>query len=381
MELEDGDKPIGLLKAPHAEAIVTMLFQQYSMPLVSEIWNASLSDQPSQCFCGSYRVYNKAADNLEGTKPTYCTNTMYKRKAQKVQPVDNAPSDGSVPEGDQRWREKKWADVKDKLQYGSKFDKYTTPKFSDIPEKSRLTDERLEAMLQGSADLTPQEKELLLHVLLCREAALAWEFSHAGRIDPMIAPPQEIRTVPYKAWQTPGVPIPKPMVSQVVELLKERVTRGILENGYRPYRNAWFLVKKKDGRLRLINNATKYNAVTIRDADMPPNADSLSEEFGMCIILILADLFSGYNQVPLAIKSCDLTAFQTPIGLLRMCTLPQGATNSVAQFIRVITRIIKDLVPNVCRAFLDDLCIKGPTTDYSGEELEPGLRRYIVEHI
>ena len=54
---------------------------------------------------------------------------------------------------------------------------------------------------------------------------------------------------------------------------------------------------------------------------MPPNADSLSEEFGIYIILILADLFSGYNQVPLAIKSCNLMAFQTPIGLLYMYTL------------------------------------------------------------
>ena len=27
VELEDGNKPIGLLKAPHAEAIITILFQ------------------------------------------------------------------------------------------------------------------------------------------------------------------------------------------------------------------------------------------------------------------------------------------------------------------------------------------------------------------
>ena len=53
----------------------------------------------------------------------------------------------------------------------------------------------------------------------------------------------------------------------------------------------------------------------------------------------------------------------------------------MAQFVRVITCIIRDLMPDICRAFLDDLYIKGPTTDYDGEELEPGLRRFIVEHI
>lgn len=39
-------------------------------------------------------------------------NTMYKRKAAKVQPVDDQPSDGTTPEGDPYWREKRWDAVK-----------------------------------------------------------------------------------------------------------------------------------------------------------------------------------------------------------------------------------------------------------------------------
>ena len=50
----------------------------------------------------------------------------------------------------------------------------------------------------------------------------------------------------------------------------------------------------------------------------------------MCAVLSLLDFFSGYDQVPIDEKSRDLTTFTTPIGLLRMCTLLQGATNSVA---------------------------------------------------
>jgi hypothetical protein len=45
---------------------------------------------------------------------------------------------------------------------------------------------------------------------------------------------------------------------------------------------------------------------------------------------LMIDLFSRYDQIELDVKSKDLTGFQTPIGLLRMTTLPQGATNSVA---------------------------------------------------
>jgi hypothetical protein len=63
---------------------------------------------------------------------------------------------------------------------------------------------------------------------------------------------------------------------------------------------------------------------------MPPNVDEFSKEFARCVVASLLDIFLGYNQALLALKSRDLTAFQTPIGLLRLTRLPQGGTNLVA---------------------------------------------------
>jgi hypothetical protein len=70
------------------------------------------------------------------------------------------------------------------------------------------------------------------------------------------------------------------------------------------------------------------------------SADEFAEEFVGYKISFLIDLFSGYNYVKLAIESWDLTAFIILLGLLRHMTLPQGATNSVAQFIRIMTKIL-----------------------------------------
>ena len=61
-----------------------------------------------------------------------------------------------------------------------------------------------------------------------------------------------------------------------MEVLYNKIKRGILEEVYGAYRNPWFLVKKKDGGLRLINNAQHINTVTIRDAMIPPEADEVS---------------------------------------------------------------------------------------------------------
>jgi hypothetical protein len=136
-----------------------------------------------------------------------------------------------------------------------------------------------------------------------REAALAWDFSHLGKVRAEVAPPQEIRTVPHSAWQAPGFTVPRALVPTVVDMLKERLAHGVLEYSQGPYRNQWFLVKKKSGKYRLVNVAIPMNKVTIRDTNLPLTVDEFSEHFARCQIALLVDFFSGYNQVELDVKS------------------------------------------------------------------------------
>ena len=110
---------------------------------------------------------------------------------------------------------------------------------------------------------------------------------------------------------------------EVIDIVTRMLECGALERCCGPYRNPWILVPKKGGGHRLINPAQRLNAVTIKDASLPPSAD---EEFAGYPILSLLDLFSGYDQCALAPESRDVTAFMTPFGLLRMTALPQAVT-------------------------------------------------------
>ena len=76
-----------------------------------------------------------------------------------------------------------------------------------------------------------------------------------------------------------------------------------------------------------------------------------------------------------------MTGFQTPIRLIRMTTLPQGATNSVAQFVRIVTKILKDLILKDCLPFLDDIGVKGPLFAYNNKEALLSIKRFVKEHI
>jgi hypothetical protein len=309
-------------------------------------------------------------------------NTLFKRKGVKVHPVDDHPSDGTTPEGDPYWKEKRWELVQGLMEAGTPYSDFITPKFSLLEKGERLTSERMQGLMDQVEDiLKPEEKKIFQQILWNREASLAWDFDECGMLDPIVAPPQVLKVIDHKAWQAGAVPIPPGLQSKVVDLLKQRMKRRILEEGHGPYRNPYMLVAKKDGGIRLINSATRINRYTIRDSLMPPSSDEFSADVAMCQMLSLLDFFSGYDQVPLDEKSRDLTTFNTPLGLLRMCTLPQGATNSVAQFSRIITRILFDLLPDVCRAFLDDIVVKGPKTTYEDKQELPGVRKYVLEHL
>jgi hypothetical protein len=54
----------------------------------------------------------------------------------------------------------------------------------------------------------------------------------------------------------------------------------------------------------------------LKDTNLPPLVDKFLEEFIEYIAALLVDFFSRYNQLELALKSRDITIFQTPLGLL-----------------------------------------------------------------
>ncbi len=115
-----------------------------------------------------------------------------------------------------------------------------------------------------------------------------------------------------------------------IDMFRKRLKYEVLEHRDGPYRNGWFLVEKKSKSYRLINPTVDMNQVTIRDANMPPSPDEFVEGFTGCQMASMIDFFSGYDQVELDVGSRDMIAFQTPLGLLWMTKLPQGATNSPA---------------------------------------------------
>ena len=129
------------------------------------------------------------------------------------------------------------------------------------------------------------------------------------------------------------------------------------------------------------------NKVTIRETGLPPNLDNFVEPFAGRQVYTVFDLYWGFDARKVHPDSRDLTAFLTPLGLLHITSLPTGFTNSPAEFQACMSFILQDEIPTVADIFIDDLPIKGGTTQYPDANGDPevlqansGIRRFIWEH-
>lgn len=59
---------------------------------------------------------------------------------------------------------------------------------------------------------------------------------------------------------------------------------------------------------------------------------------------------------------------KTPLGLVQMRTLPQGATNSMAHMQNAMNWILKDFIPKKTILFVDNISIKGCREKNKGYE-------------
>lgn len=110
-------------------------------------------------------------------------------------------------------------------------------------------------------------------------------------------------------------------------------------------------------------------------------ANKFSEKFASYIILSLIDFFSDYNQIEPDKSLRDLTVFMTPLGLMQITILVQGAINLIAQFVRIVFKILVPYLHDWAKLFLDDIKMKEPKTTYNNEELASRIWQYVVEYI
>ena len=125
------------------------------------------------------------------------------------------------------------------------------------------------------------------------------------------------------------------------------------------------MLKKDKKSLRLVHDLQPLNAVAIIDPAVPPSVEPYVESFG-CYGMF--DLFVGFDQIPLAPQSRDMTTFQTPLGTFQLTSIPMGYTNSMQIFHRDIMFLLQEEIPHITKPFINDILVKGPTSRYQDRD-------------
>ncbi len=235
--------------------------------------------------------------------------------------------------------------------------------------------------------LWPEEEKLFTHIFFLNQHALAFQETDRGTLRDDYFSPYIIPTVEHEPWVEKNIPIPPGIKAEVIKLLQEKIDAGVYEPSSSIISLKWFCVLKKNGKIRIVHDLQRLNKVTIRDTGLPPILDDFVEPFAGHQCYTVFELFWGFDARKVAPQSRDLTSFLSPLGLLRITSLPMGFTNSPAEFQKCMVHILSDEIPDTANIFIDDLPIKGPKTQYLDTDgnpatlLEnPGIRKFIWEH-
>ena len=301
--------------------------------------------------------------------------TAYKRVAQKVHPVS-----GTFPQEARVYRQFPHNPLDTLPPLPTK-----PPEFKPT---ERMTAEHMESLnVNGVKFLSEEEEKLFKHILVTNETTFPFEEKDRGILKRDYFSDYIMPTVPHTPWEYKNIPIPPGIRDKVIEMLKSKVDAGVYEPSQSSYRCRWFCVAKKNGGFRIVHDLQPLNKVTIRDAGLLPIVDDFVESYAGCQCYTVFDLFWGFDARTVDPRSRDMTAFFTPLGLLRLTALPMGYTNSPAEFQKCMAFILQDEIPHVANIFIDDLPIKGPKTKYLDKDgnpqtvpENPGIRRFIWEH-
>ena len=242
--------------------------------------------------------------------------------------------------------------------------------------------------IDDNNDLWPEEKKLLKHVLTTNGRSIAFDEQERGTFRDNYFTDYKMPVLDHIPWQDRNMPIPPGYKNEIIRLLKEKIDAGVYEPAQSSYRSRWFCVKKKNGELRIVHDLQKLNSVSIRDSGVPPILEEFVGGYAGHSIYTVLDMYWGFHARMLDKGSREMTAFQTPLGVLQILSLPMGYTNSPAEFQACMMFILQNEVPDKAGVFIDDIPIKGPPTKYldkDGKEEKipqnPGIRHFVWEHL
>lgn len=164
-----------------------------------------------------------------------------------------------------------------------------------------------------------------------------------------------------------------PYIQQKINLEIDRMLRlGIIEKAMSPtWLNPVMPVKKSNGKIRLVLDARKLNACTVKNTYPPQNLNRILEQLQCSKYMSTIDLRDAYYQIRIKESSRPCTAFSVSTkGTYQYVRMANGLCNAGSTLCELVTNIIGcDLEPFLF-PYMDDFLVATTTFEEHMQVLE-----------
>ena len=154
----------------------------------------------------------------------------------------------------------------------------------------------------------------------------------------------------------------------VQEFVKSKLAKGYIQVSKSPYASPFFFIRKKDGKLRPVQDYRKINALTVHNQYPLPLISDLIRDLSNAHIYTKLDVRWGYNNVHIQEGDEHKAAFKTKYSLFEPTVMYFGLTNSPATFQTMMNYIYCNIITKhethgttIC-IYMDDIGIATCTT-------------------
>ena len=209
-----------------------------------------------------------------------------------------------------------------------------------------------------NASLTGREKSKLILLLKEFKDVFVWDYSEMPRLDPGLVVHMLYVDLEAKPVAQPARIFHTEMEGQIVKEVQKLLAIGFIK----PIQHLCWLsnivpVKKKNGQIRCCVGFRNLNRACPKDEFPLPNMDLLIDSAVGSALFSFMDGFSGYNQIRMAPKDAEKTAFRTPIGNFYYTVMPFRLKNAVATYQRAMTAIFHDMMHQELEDYMDDIVV------------------------
>jgi hypothetical protein len=140
--------------------------------------------------------------------------------------------------------------------------------------------------------------------------------------------------------------------------LEEALATGCIRQSKSPLGALVFFIKKKDGKLRFVQDYRALNAITRKNRYLLPLIDDLIHRLKSARYFTKLDVRWGYNNVHIREGDEWKAAFRTNRRLFEPLVMYFGLTNSLATFQTLMNEIFQDLITEgVVSIYLNNILI------------------------